>query len=88
MTNVASIELPPKLVELFAGEARFRAAYGGRGSGKSRSFAIMAAARGYMWGQQGRTGQILCAREFMNSLNDSSFAVVAGAIKSYAWLDE
>ena len=88
MTNVASIELPPKLVELFAGEARFRAAYGGRGSGKSRSFAIMAAARGYMWGQQGRTGQILCAREFMNSLNDSSFAEVAGAIKSYDWLDE
>ena len=86
MTNIATIELPPKLVELFAGEARYRCAYGGRGSGKSRSFAIMAAVRGYIWGSEGRSGQILCAREFMNSLGDSSFEEVAGAIKTYDWL--
>ena len=86
MTNIATIELPPKLVELFAGEARYRCAYGGRGSGKSRSFAIMAAVRGYIWGSEGRAGQILCAREFMNSLGDSSFEEVAGAIKTYDWL--
>ena len=86
MTNLATIELPPKLVELFAGEARYRCAYGGRGSGKSRSFAIMAAVRGYIWGSEGRSGQILCAREFMNSLGDSSFEEVAGAIKTYDWL--
>jgi len=86
MTTIATIELPPKLVELFAGEARYRCAYGGRGSGKSRSFAIMAAVRGYIWGSEGRSGQILCAREFMNSLGDSSFEEVAGAIKTYDWL--
>lgn len=86
MTNVASIELPPKLVGLFDGDARYRCAYGGRGSGKSRSFAIMAAVRGYVWGQEGRKGQILCAREFMNSLSDSSFSEVEGAINAYEWL--
>lgn len=84
--TIATIELPPKLVDLFAGEARWRCAYGGRGSGKSRSFAIMAAVRGYVWGNAGRSGQILCAREFMNSLKDSSFNEVAGAIASYDWL--
>lgn len=84
--TIATIELPPKLVELFSGEARWRCAYGGRGSGKSRSFAIMAAVRGYVWGNAGRSGQILCAREFMNSLKDSSFSEVAGAIASYDWL--
>lgn len=88
MTNIATIELPPKLVDLFSGEARYRCAYGGRGSGKSRSFAIMAAVRGYIWGNQGRSGQILCAREFMNSLSDSSFEEVSGAISSYDWLAE
>ena len=85
-TITASIELPPKLVELFDGDAVYRVAYGGRGSGKSRSFAIMAAVRGFMWGKQGRSGQILCAREFMNSLGDSSFEEVAGAIAAYDWL--
>lgn len=84
--TIATIELPPKLVDLFSGEARWRCAYGGRGSGKSRSFAIMAAVRGYVWGNAGRSGQILCAREFMNSLKDSSFNEVAGAIASYDWL--
>ena len=88
MTNIATIELPPKLIELFSGEARYRCAYGGRGSGKSRSFAIMACVRGYMWGQEGRSGQILCAREFMNSLSDSSFEEIAGAIQTYDWLAE
>ena len=86
MTNIATIELPPKLVDLFSGEVRYRCAYGGRGSGKSRSFAIMAAVRGFIWGNEGRSGQILCAREFMNSLSDSSFEEVAGAIRSYDWL--
>jgi len=88
MSNVATIELPPKLIDLFSGEARYRCAYGGRGSGKSRSFAIMAAVRGFIWGNQGRKGQILCAREFMNSLIDSSFTEVAGAIQSYEWLSD
>ena len=31
------------MLELFDGPARYRVAYGGRGSGKTRTFAMMAA---------------------------------------------
>ena len=58
--NTKTIELPPKLVDLFNGEARYRVAYGGR-SGKSRSFATMAAVRGYIWGQEGSRDRCPCA---------------------------
>src|SRR6266404_8439222 len=63
-----------------------RGAYGGRGSAKTRSFAKMAAVRGMMWAAEGREGIILCGREFMNSLDESSFAEVKAAISSEKWL--
>lgn len=85
--TTATIELPPKLVDVFDGEARYRGAYGGRGSGKTRSFALMTAVRGYMWGMSGAEGQILCARQFMNSLDESSLEEVKAAIRSIDWLD-
>ena len=84
----AEIELPPKLVPVFEGKARYRIAYGGRGSGKTRSFALMTAVKGYQWGMQGMKGQILCGREFMNSLNDSSLEEIKSAINSVPWLSE
>lgn len=80
------VELPPKLIPVFSGYARYRCAFGGRGSGKSRSFAMMAAIRGAMFATAGVSGIILCAREFMNSLDDSSMAEVKAAIASNAWL--
>ena len=83
----AEIELPPKLVNLFDGEARYRVAFGGRGSGKTRSFALMSAVYGYRWGMSGRQGQILCAREHLNSLDESSLEEVKSAIRSVDWLD-
>ena len=83
----AEIELPPKLVDLFDGEARYRVAFGGRGSGKTRSFALMSAVYGYKWGMSGRQGQILCAREHLNSLDESSLEEVKSAIRSVDWLD-
>ena len=86
MSELAQIELPPKLVPIFEGEARIRAAYGGRGSGKTRSFALMSAVFGYRWGKSGVRGTILCGREFMNSLNESSMAEVKTAILSVPWL--
>jgi len=64
----------------------FRGAYGGRGSAKTRSFAKMAAVRAMMWATEGREGIVLCGREFMNSLADSSFAEVKAAISSESWL--
>lgn len=84
--TTAQIELPPKLIPVFAGKADTRGAYGGRGSGKTRSFAKMSAVRAYMWDQAGREGIILCARQFMNSLDDSSLEEVKAAIQSEEWL--
>lgn len=86
MTAV-KVWLPPKLHWVFQGDARYRGAYGGRGSGKTRSFATMLAVRGALYAQAGTSGVLLCAREFMNSLDDSSFAEVKAAIQSTPWLD-
>lgn len=82
----AKVELPPKLIPVFAGDARYRGAYGGRGSAKTRSFAKMAAVRGYMWAQAGEAGIILGGREYMNSLADSSMSEIKAAIQSEPWL--
>lgn len=80
------VALPPKLIPVFTGKARYRGAYGGRGSGKTRSFAKMTAVRGDIFASQGVKGVILCAREFQNSLDDSSFAEVRAAILSDEYL--
>lgn len=82
----ARVELPPKLVPVFAGEARVRGAYGGRGSAKTRSFAKMTAVRAYAWAKSGREGIVLCARQFMNSLDESSLEEIKAAIRSEPWL--
>ena len=74
------VKLPRKMVELFRGDARYRVAHGGRGSSKTRSFALMAAWEGYRLAKNGRTGQILCGREYMNSLLESSFSEVKRVI--------
>jgi phage terminase large subunit len=84
--TTARIELPEKLIPIFVGESRYRIAYGGRGSGKTRSFAKMAAVRGYQLSQEGKSGVIVCGREFMNSLDESSMAEVKAAIMSEPWL--
>ena len=88
MSKVADVQLPKKLIPVFEGTARIRGAYGGRGSGKTRSFALMSAVFGYRWGMSGLRGTILCGREFMNSLNESSMAEVKNAIQSVDWLAE
>lgn len=83
---LAEIELPAKLEPVFLGDADVRGAYGGRGSGKTRSFAKMTAVRAYMWAKAGREGQILCTRRFMNSLAESSLEEVKAAIRDEEWL--
>lgn len=80
------ISLPPKLIPVFTGEADVRGAFGGRGSGKTRSFAKMTAVRAYMWDRAGRHGQIVCGRQFMNSLADSSLEEIRNAILEEPWL--
>lgn len=83
----ARIELPPKLIPVFSGPARYRGAWGGRGSGKTRGFALMSAVRAYMFAEAGVSGTVLCAREYMNSLEDSSMEEVKQAIRDTPWLN-
>lgn len=85
--TTAQIQLPKKLISVFVAEnVRYRGAYGGRGSAKTRSFALMTAIKGYQLAETGVSGVILCAREFMNSLADSSMEEVKQAIRSVDWL--
>lgn len=84
MTTTATIELPSKLVPVFApprGSVRYRGAYGGRGSGKSFSFALMAAVWGYA-----EPLRILATRELQVSIKESMYAELRNAIKSRPWL--
>lgn len=76
------IEIPEKLIPVFTGPADVRGAYGGRGSAKTRSFALMLAAVGMRYGQAGVSGLLVCGRQFMNSLADSSLDECKRAIES------
>jgi phage terminase large subunit len=46
----------------------------------------MTAVRAVMLAQEGKTGVIVCGREYMNSLEESSFAEVKASIESEPWL--
>lgn len=85
--TTARLEVPPKLIPVFTGDYRYRGAYGGRGSAKTRTFAKMTAVRAMMFAQAGISGSILCGREFMNSLEDSSMEEIKQAIRETPWLD-
>ena len=83
--TTARIELPQKLVPVFSpprGSVRYRGAYGGRGSGKSFSFALMAAVWGYA-----EPLRILATRELQVSIKESMYAELRNAIQSRPWLD-
>lgn len=80
----AKVEIPPNLLPVFhpdRGNIRYRASHGGRGSGKSFSFALMAAVFGYV-----EPIRILCTREFQVSIKESFHAELKAAIYSYSWL--
>lgn len=83
MTSV-EIALPSKLKPIFLpprGSVDYRGAYGGRGSGKSFSFAKMAAIFGYC-----EPLRILATREFQVSIKESFHAELKAAISSEQWL--
>jgi phage terminase large subunit len=84
--KTARVEMPDKLVPVFSGKADVRGAYGGRGSGKTRTFAKMTAVRAHVWATAGREGIILCGRQYMNSLADSSLEEIKAAIRETEWL--
>lgn len=85
-TDAVTISIPAKLIPVFDGEADVRGAYGGRGSAKTRSFAKMVAVRGFIFGNAGITGQLVCGRQFMNSLEDSSLEECKRAIEEEPFL--
>lgn len=87
MSEVA-IRLPQKLIPVFDGDADVRGSYGGRGSAKTRSFATMVAVKGYIFGKAGITGQLLCARQYQNSLEESSLEECKRAIADEPWLSD
>lgn len=87
--TTAQIEIPEKLIPVFATPGmRYRGAYGGRGSGKTRTFALMSAIYAYQRAEADDSGIILCGREFMNSLDESSMEEVKQAIRSVDWLND
>lgn len=64
------MKVPSKLRPVFTAQGvRYRGAYGGRGSGKSATFAQMALLRGME-----RPTRILCGREIQNSIRESVHA--------------
>lgn len=84
--SALQIKIPDKLVPVFTGPAMYRGAHGGRGSAKTRTFAKMAALHGVRCAEAGESGVIVCGREYMNSLDDSSLAEVKAAIFEEPWL--
>lgn len=83
------IQLPPKLIPLFSeSKLRYRSSWGGRGSAKTRTFAKMTAVKGYIFAEAGISGMILGAREFMNTLADSSMEEIKQAIRSEPFLKD
>lgn len=83
--STAKIYLPPKLVPIFSpsrGSVMYRAMYGGRGSAKSFSAALMAAVWGYA-----EPIRVLCTREFQASIKESFHAEIKAAIASQPWLE-
>lgn len=82
--QTATIDLPPKLVPILSpprGSAQYRGSYGGRGSGKSYSFALMAAVWGYA-----EPLRILATREIQASIRESFHAELKAAIEAHHWL--
>ena len=76
-----NITIPYKIIPLFLparGELRNRVMHGGRGSGKSRTLAIMSA----VWGLH-EPLRILCTREYQISIRESMFAEIKDVINTY-----
>ena len=75
--STLQVRLPSKLEPVFTPKyVRYRCAYGGRGSGKTMSFAQMAILRAYA-----EKKRILCAREIMNSIKESVHAELCHAVE-------
>jgi len=86
LSPLGPTEIPPKLIPVFEGQADIRFGVGGRGGGKSWAFTKQLATRGAIYDSLGMSGVMLCIREFMNSLDDSSLQDLKNAILGDPWL--
>lgn len=85
-----TIAIPEKLIPVFAparGELAYRGAYGGRGSAKTRTFAKMLAVFVDEMDGEGLSGVVVCGREFMASLADSSMEEIKAVIQEDEYLE-
>lgn len=81
----ATVKVSSKIAHVFAkprGSWLYRWAKGGRGSGKSYGFALIAA----IWASV-EPLRVLCARELQNSIKESFHAELKAAITAYPWLE-
>lgn len=84
------LQIPEKLIPVFTperGALLYRIAKGGRGSAKTRTFALMSALRVIDMRDAGLSGVFLCGREFMNTLTDSSLEEIKQVIQEDEYLN-
>lgn len=85
-----TLQIPDKLIPVFTperGALLYRIAKGGRGSAKTRTFALMSALRVIEMRDAGLNGVFLCGREFMNTLQDSSLEEIKQVIQDDEYLN-
>lgn len=85
-----TLQIPEKLIPVFTperGALLYRIAKGGRGSAKTRTFALLSALRVIEMRNEGLSGVFLCGREFMNTLQDSSLEEIKQVIQEDEYLN-
>lgn len=86
MSQEVDVTLSPAVLSVFSalrGSVSYRALYGGRGSGKSYSAALVSAIWGYV-----EPLRVLCVRQFQNSIEQSFHAELKAAIQAHPWLED
>lgn len=81
---MAQVHLPAKIIDTLGperGTYQYRVLRGGRGSGKSVGAAVVA----LLWGYAERLN-VLCVRQFQNSIADSFYKELVEALEQYPWL--
>lgn len=87
MPRQISVDLPEKLARVFEHKKKYRGAYGGRGSGKTRGMAKMAVTE-MLSLYNGKPWKFLCGRELQKSLKDSVFSVISSEITNLGLEDK
>lgn len=88
--SIKTLLIPNALIPVFTpeyGALLYRIAKGGRGSAKTRTFALMSALRVLEMRDMGMSGVFLCGREFMNTLQDSSLEEIKQVIQDDEYLN-